>query len=69
MPVAILLSLASPWGVAMLSSVLALVSIFELVREATVADGQAIMTLSSASFKPYSLYAAAANCPPSTTLS
>jgi len=56
----------------MFSCVLALFSIFELARAATVTREQATTILSSAqieSFKPYSIYAAAAYCPPSTTLS
>jgi hypothetical protein len=61
------------WEFAMLSYILALFSVFELSRAATVtAEDQAITTLSSVqvrSFKPYSIYAAAAYCPPSMTLS
>jgi hypothetical protein len=56
----------------MLLYILALFSIFELAHAAAVTKRQAITTLSLAqveSFKPYSLYAAAAYCPPSQTLS
>ena len=57
----------------MLSCILALFSVFELSQAAAVTvNDQAIMTLSSAqvqSFKTYSIYAAAAYCPPSMTLS
>jgi hypothetical protein len=55
----------------MLLYILALFSIFELAHAAAITERQAI-TLSLAqveSFKPYSLYAAAAYCPPSQTLS
>lgn len=56
----------------MLSCFLALFSIFAFARAATVTSDQATTILSSMqveSFKPYSIYAAAAYCPPSTTLS
>ncbi|KAF8493037.1 lipase class 3 family protein [Russula emetica] len=56
----------------MLSHFLALFSVFEFARAATVTVKQATTILSSVqveSFKPYSIYAAAAYCPPSTTLS
>ena len=56
----------------MLSCFLALFSIFELARAATITSEQATAVLSSVqveSFKPYSFYAAAAYCPPLTTLS
>jgi hypothetical protein len=56
----------------MLSHILALLSIFGLAHAGAVTKRQVITTLSSAeieSFKPYTLYAGAAYCQPSLTLS